>query len=79
MVSVAQLVIAAHFIMVHAPGGAAIEINPREMSSLRNRAEAEGHFHKDVECVITMSNGKFIAVTETCDQVVRMVEEREPK
>ena len=61
-----------HLIMLHGPGGQIIEINADEISSIRIPViskEKGGYHHQSVRCIITMTNGNFNAVTETCEQV----------
>jgi hypothetical protein len=73
--AVFYLVVAeVQWVTVHAPDGHAIEVNPKEISSIRDRSESEGHFHRDVACVLSMTNGKFIAVIEPCKAIVEMIE-----
>jgi hypothetical protein len=64
------LTISIRLIFVHGPGGQEIELNVAEISSIRQPRDTEEHFTGDVQCVIIMSNGKFVGVTETCAQVV---------
>ena len=51
------------------PGGQAIDINPRKIISLRD-PRPQGHVAKDVRCLISTEDGKFIGVIETCDVVL---------
>ena len=70
--------IAVHLILLHAPDGQGIELNPREISSIREPRDTEGqHWQKDVRCILSMTNGKFIAVVEDCKTIVEMVEKQE--
>jgi len=69
--------LALHFIIVHAPNGDEIGLNASEISSLREPRDAEGHWHKDVNCVIVMTNGRFISTAETCKRIAEMVKEAE--
>jgi hypothetical protein len=63
-----------YLILVHGPGGQEIEINVREISSIRQvRETADMHFSKDVRCIVIMTNGKFIGVTEECRTVVNKI------
>jgi hypothetical protein len=73
----AELYAVISLILVHAPDGREIEINPKEISSIRNRADSEGHFAPNVKCVLSMTNGKFIATMEDCKTIVEMVEKAE--
>jgi hypothetical protein len=60
---------AAALITLTGPGGQVIDINPAEIVSLRE-PRGDGHFDKDVHCLIHTADGKFITVIETC-QIVR--------
>jgi hypothetical protein len=63
-----------YLISVHGPGGQGIEINVREISSIRQvREVADMHFSKDIRCIVIMTNGKFIGVMEDCQEVVRRI------
>ena len=64
----------AAFVRLTAPGGQEIEINPAEISTMRMPREV-GHFAEGVECVIFMTNGRFVAVTEPCRDVMERIEE----
>jgi hypothetical protein len=70
------------FILVHGPDGQEIELNVSEISSIRQPRETEGHFNKDVHCVIFMTNGKFVGVEESCGDILIAVvktEKENPK
>jgi len=72
------LLVATHFINLHQPGGRDIAINVAEISSISQpREDAEGHFDDRVRCVITMSNGKWNGVIETCLTVIKLIAETE--
>ena len=70
------LLLAYHLIQLHGPGGHEIDVNPHEVSSLRDpRIASEGHFAKGTKCLVFMSNGKGLAVSEECEEVKKMIEE----
>jgi len=69
-----SIVLALHLILVHVPGGDEIQLNPVEVSSIRDPRDIPGHFAKDVHCVIVMTNGKFIGAVEDCHTVKFMIE-----
>lgn len=72
------LVLALNLVVLSGPEGQIVRINPSQVVSVREpRNTAEGHFNKDVRCLIHMADGKFVAVTETCD-IVRQLLEGEP-
>jgi hypothetical protein len=54
-------------ITLHGPNGQEIDINPHEVSSIRDPAAGtEGHFPKGTRCLVTMTNSKVNAVIEDC-------------
>lgn len=81
MIIVVPIVAAAfHLIELHAAGGAEIEINPREITSMRSRDEdsdRDSHFAKGVQCLINLSDGKFVTVVESCADVLQKIKDAE--
>lgn len=79
------LIIAAsiQLLILHAPNGNEISVNPDEIVSLRGKFEESGdkHFIKEVQCLINTADGKFITVVEHCDEIRRKIEEiqRQPE
>jgi lysozyme len=71
-VSIATWVAVIQLIVVHSPAGQEISINAREISSIRQPRDALG-FSDDVRCLIFMNNGKFIATTESCFEIIRLI------
>lgn len=66
-------------VSVTAPDGARVHINPSFITKLYPTKEAvAGKANSLVvpgaKCVITMSDGKFISVLESCDYVLNLVE-----
>jgi hypothetical protein len=58
------------------PDGGRIDINSVEVTSVR---EPRGHgLVHGANCVVGMSNGKFIGVREGCDEVRRMLMQGKP-
>ena len=66
--------IAVRLILLHAPDGQEIELNPREISSIREPREEDRQVHHDINCIVTMTNGKFFGVIENCKDVVEKFE-----
>jgi hypothetical protein len=64
-----QLVV-LHLIVVHGPDGQTIELNVNEISSIREPRQVEGHFGKNVNCLVFMTNGKLIATEDQCPEVL---------
>ena len=72
----AELLMAYSLIHLHGPGAQVIEVNPYEVSSLREPQEnSDGHFAQGTRCLVTMSNGKINAVVEMCEDVARKIQE----
>jgi len=60
------LIFALTLVEFHAPSGQRVEINPAEVSSLREPIDIKGHWGKGTHCVIVMTNGRFNGVAESC-------------
>jgi hypothetical protein len=61
------------------PGGHVVAINPEEVVSARS--PGQGEFHESVQCVINTTDGKFVAVVETCKDALTKIfraQERQP-
>ena len=72
------ILILLRLVLIHAPNGDEIEINPNEISSIREPREVgDAAFHKGVRCVLVMTNGRFIGTAEDCRTVKFMVETAE--
>jgi hypothetical protein len=56
------------FITLTTPGGEIIDINPHTIVALR---EAEEGMHEDVHCIVSMTDGKTVGVTQTCASVLK--------
>ena len=70
------LFMALHLIVLHGPNNQFFEINVDEISSVRSpRLDANRHFPHGTRCVITMTNGKFNAVAETCEMADQMIKQ----
>ena len=63
-----------HLIVLHGPNNQYLEINVDKISSIRV-PQASGHFPKGTHCLITMTNGNFNAVQETCGVVDQMIKQ----
>jgi len=62
------------FVELHGPTGQVLEINPAEISSLREPIDLNTrHWAKGTRCIVVMSNGGFIAVSEDCPAVVQKI------
>lgn len=66
-------------IVLHSPDGREIDVSVDEITSLqcrlsgvKNSLMAEG-----VNAIINMTDGKFISVRETCEQIKHQIEEKQ--
>ena len=73
---VAVLKLVLHLVPLHGPDNQFIEINPQEIVSLREPRDTEQHLHPDVRCLVLTTDGKFVGVTETCQRVEELIEDR---
>jgi hypothetical protein len=66
----AALIAGISLVELHSPNGQRIEINPSQVSSVRQPVDIGGHqWGKGTHCILVMGNGGFIAVTERCEDV----------
>jgi hypothetical protein len=63
--------VTVHLVLFTGPDGQMIEVNPQTVTSLRTVRTIHGseHFAKGINCNIFTTDGKNIAVTETCAEV----------
>jgi hypothetical protein len=65
--------LAVVFVLLHGPGGTTIEINPDQVTSLRNAPpQKRGSFTEQANCLINLTDGKFVTVTEDCATVRKL-------
>ena len=59
------------FIALQTLDGRAVQINPAEIVSISTAREAghDGRLTGKVHCVVSLSNGKFVTVIESCDAI----------
>jgi hypothetical protein len=74
-----MFLVAILLIAVTTPDGAKVHLNPAFITKLYPTREAMDKgpnqmVVKGARCVITMSDGKFISVTEPCDYVLQLIE-----
>ena len=64
------------FIIVHAPGEhEAIHINPSQITHLHSSRTKNREMTEETECVIAMSDGRFVSSVESCSKIRDMLEE----
>jgi hypothetical protein len=68
------------FVLLHAAGGHEVYVNPDSVTTMR--AGMPGTENKyvagDAKCVLNTSDGKFISVIETCDEVRALFKDVKP-
>jgi uncharacterized protein YlzI (FlbEa/FlbD family) len=65
-----------HLIVLHGLDGHEVDINPNEITVMRGKEQGK-HLPPTAGCAISMVDGKFVAVTETCNEVRQKIEELE--
>lgn len=63
-------------LVLHGPNGHAITLNPQQVTSLHAAVPGQKNqqISDAVKCLINTTDGKFVSVIETCDDVRRMIE-----
>ena len=64
-------------ILLHAADGQVIEINPDQITNMRGPrdvASKDKLFPAHTRCLISQTDGKYVAVTEDCDTVKKTIE-----
>jgi hypothetical protein len=74
-----MIFIATLLIAVTTVDGAKVYVNPAFITKLYPSKESEGLSNelivKGVRCIVTMTDGKFLSVTEPCDYLRKLIEE----
>ena len=63
-------------IILHSATGTEIDLNTKAITNLRNPEPSNPNFTPNVKCLVNMSDGKFVTVTETCAEVRKLMEAR---
>lgn len=68
-----------YLLVLHAPGGHEIAINPSHINSMRAGEGGDKNIllTGTVLCVIAMNDGKLVNVVETCAEVRHLIDEVE--
>jgi hypothetical protein len=66
--------VALQFLLLHTLDGRLVYISPLHVVSV-GEARIDGKLSKDVNCVVNLSDGKFITVVETCSMVKQQIED----
>lgn len=64
-----NVVLAASLLLVYGLDGRAVYINPEAVISIAPPKSRDELFSKDVECVISLADGKFISTKENCGEL----------
>jgi uncharacterized protein YlzI (FlbEa/FlbD family) len=64
-------------IVLHGLAGVEISVNALSITSMRTAppSNSNKHFTEGVHCMVSTSDGKYVTVTETCDEVRRAIEQ----
>jgi hypothetical protein len=74
----AQIILSLHLLVLHGPNGQEIDVNPNEITSLREpRQGSDEHFAKGVRCLVRMTDGNINTVVEECRAIREMIEAKE--
>lgn len=63
---------AAAMIILHVATGGEIDVNVESITNMRG-PEGQANFVKGTNCLVSMSDGKYIAVRETCEQIRQII------
>jgi hypothetical protein len=73
---IAFVLVSLRLLLMHGANNEEIAINIGEISSIRQvlgTDEGDSYFHKEVKCVLVMTNGRFIGVREPCIEVIHKI------
>jgi hypothetical protein len=67
--------LAASFIILHAPDGQVIYLNPDQVTNIRKpRGTETGHFARGTNCVVFTTDGKHFATLEICESIRNLLQ-----
>ncbi|WP_028164109.1 hypothetical protein [Bradyrhizobium elkanii] len=71
--------IVLRLVLLHGPDGHEIALNPEQITTMRAALPSgqNKYLTGDARCMISTSDGKFVSVVETCDQVRQLIEDAE--
>ena len=61
-------------IILHSGSGTPLDLNTATITNLRNPEPANNAFTPNVKCQVNMTDGKYVAVQETCAEVRKLME-----
>jgi len=65
--------------ILHTGTGIAVEVNTEAVTHLRNPEPSNPSFAKGLNCMVNLSDGKFVTVIETCQEVRRLMQDRKSR
>jgi len=77
MIQLAQVVV----VLLHTPDGHEVLLNPKQVTAMHSSVPGKPNevMTDEVRCRISTTDGKFLAVIETCDIVRRIMGSSAPK
>jgi len=67
------LIAATGLIVLHAPDGHEVFVNPAEVTLLHQKLTGKAGFVESATCLINTTDGKFVTVTENCLSVINAI------
>lgn len=65
--------VAATWLLLHGPNGQIVYLNTAQITNIR-APRGEGHFGAGVQCLIFMTDSKYVGVREHCTSVQALIE-----
>ena len=65
-------------LVLHSVDGLQIDVNPKKITAMHETKppnDPNRELTKEVRCAISLEDGKYVTVVETCDQVREMIEQ----
>jgi len=62
-------------ISLHTVSGIVVQVNPELITHMRSPEPGHSSFIEKANCMINLSDGKFVTVVETCDAVRRAIDD----
>ena len=70
-------VAAVELVVLHMVDGRIVQVNPAQITQLINAGEHGNTTLVDtVKCVVRLTDGNFVSVAETCEQVQQAIEKK---
>jgi len=73
MMLLLPLIVSVQLIILHVPDGYEVAVNPAHISTLREAGHSPRLLALGIHCVVGLTSAKFIAVTESCRDVQRLL------